>query len=178
MSVSLGYDWDLKKGLQGTEEGEHYEQYFVKREEIGSRKTGVKIGDIEVTEPVYEDVYMKLETVRRWEKGNLAKEATCWAIPFSASRAPWVINCGYTPKEFSILDPIGSKVTFSVAVFSEADYEMLAQDQFLKLVKYKGEYRGASSEGIHCIVVQDMGDYIIEINATNIVSWWVKVGVE
>lgn len=177
------YDWDSQTVIEQVVGS--YEQFFVKREISGHKKVG-EIGNLDITEPVYEYIYIELEIVGYWEKGNLGEERKYWSIPFSTTTAPWVINCGYKARQFTALDPLGSKETFGIAVFSKADYDKHfhagAFDRALLLSPfsgyYKGEYRGVSDKGVHCVVVHDTGDYVIVLETADIVSWWVKVGVE
>ena len=186
------YDWDLKAVVEGTREPDQYEQYFVKKEVTGHKKVG-KIGDIDITEPVYKDIYMKLETVGHWEKAT-SEDATpsfglegqptgfYWLIGFNVSEAPWVVNWGYEARKFTALDPVGSKATFEVSIFSKADFDRhFYKDRSWLMFCHVGEYRGVSDKGVHCAVVQKTGHYVIVLNTKDvkdIVRWWVKVGVE
>lgn len=177
------YDLDSKEVIEEVEGADKYEQYFVKREITGYRKVG-KMGDVDITEPVYKDVYMNLKTIAHWQKSNLGEETGYetgyWTVRFSGTQAPCVVNWGYEPREFTVLDPIGSKATFVFKIFKEDAYDKDPEffKSFLGWFDGEGEERGVSDKGVHCVVVHETGDYVIVLGVADVESWWVKVGVE
>ena len=191
----VAYDWVSKSIIEETQVVDQYEQYFVKREITGYKKVG-KLGDIDITEPEYEDIYMKLRTVERWEKKTSGDAKPSynpsggvwgyhWFKGLNISVAPWVINWSYGSREFTPLDPEGSEATFSANIVSKANFDFYFRhpgDQgLLFLLHEEGEYRGVSSDDVHCKVVQEPGDYVIVLTTKNpedIVDWWLKIGVE
>lgn len=169
------YDWDSKTVIEQVVG--KYEQYFVKREVTGYKKVG-KIGNVDITEPIYKDIYMELKTIMHWEKEDSEPKL----ITFHISQAPWVVNWGYQSRKLTALDPIGSEATFDIAIYTKATYEKYLHGQTLGLIGLStGEDRGISSSGIGCIIVQNAGDYVIRMSAenpNNLLYWWIKIGME
>ena len=184
----VAYDWGSKTAIEETKEDAQDAQYFVKKEVTGHKKVG-EMGNIDITEPVYEDVYTELRTVV-YEKKSTAlvvptsvtgEEYTDWYIEFSATQAPWVVNWNCEFKEYNVLDPVESKATFSVRIFTSEQSKFLYSDPFRLIFGDEGEDRGISDKGVHCIVVHEPGDYVIVLrtnDAEHISDWWLKIGVE
>jgi len=100
-----------------------------------------------------------LRTIERWE-GDGSKE-----IKFKATKSPWVVNAGYTPTS-----QISTK--FRLFVYSAAQSE-----QPLMFATFGYEETEGPFKGVHSLIVEGTGDYIIYISASGC-EWWVKVGVE
>lgn len=95
---------------------------------------------------------MVLRTVEYWE-GNNSKE-----IRYKATVAPWVVNGGYTPTS-------EIRSNFWVTVWKEVGPFRETSMSF------------TSKSGVQSTVLEETGEFIIEIEATGS-NWWVKVGVE
>jgi len=178
------------------EEAQASEQYFVKREITGWRTAG-KIGDVDIPEPVYEDVYMELKTIGEWGKetygsseiilnDGLGKPHTFWLIEFKADKSPWVANWYYEPRELSPLDPLDYEVYLSFVIRKRADFDdyFWGGNRGFFLGWFWGwcpESRGVSDKQVHSVVGDEAGDFVVIMQPTaaeDIVNWWVKVGVE
>ena len=173
--------------VEEIKEVDPYEQYFVEREITGYGKN---------YEPTYKYTYMRLRTGAQWEKGTskepipgfgmIGQQPTgfYWLLGFRIQGAPWVVNWSYEPREFTALDPLGSKAKFDVSIFSKTDFDKYfysSGDQFMLSFHLVGEYRGVSDKAVHSVVGQESGDYVIALwteNVEDIVDWWVKLGFD
>jgi len=97
-----------------------------------------------------------LKTIQYWE-GNSPRE-----IKFKATKAPWIVNGGYTPT---------SRITssFNIMVWKEEGSYRMGTFTF--------EHTWGPFKGVHGAIIEETGDFIIEVKATGC-EWWVKVGVE
>jgi len=125
----------------------HYEKYI--------SVTGGLIGGGKGT-------YQTLYTDKSWT-GSLSKK-----ISYHPSQAPWVVNAGYTPTS-----KLGSK--FEIYVWKELGNGI--QESATEIFGRNGTFKDANGNDLTAMVVEDIGNYTIDITASGC-DWWVKIGVE
>lgn len=97
---------------------------------------------------------VELRTIKKWE-GDQSQN-----IKFKATKAPWVINSGYT--RTSQLSSI-----FELFVGQATDIPNIE----------KMQNTATLSDGSVIGLIEDSGIFIIRVKASGI-KWWVKIGVE
>lgn len=97
---------------------------------------------------------VSLKTIKSWE-GTESRD-----IKYNATKAPWVINSGYT------------RTSQLSAIF---ELSIGKTTQILGLETIENTVR--LSNGNIIGLIEDSGNYIIRIKASGI-KWWIKIGVE
>lgn len=95
-----------------------------------------------------------LRTVKQWE-GTGSKE-----LSYRADKTPWVLNAGYK---------VTSQISSKFSVYVSKPTQISGVEQIL--------YAQETRDGISCILVQEKGNFKINIESSG-ANWWVRIGTE
>jgi hypothetical protein len=160
-------------------------KFFIQKEVTGFNKTLRIDGNYDQT-PIYQDSFLSIPELYRYGPADAVyvpriptvTDHDDWFIRMTIPTAitkPWEVNWA------SAVKPGDTTTTVSFAIYTQDNFDAYyySQPSSLATANLLNDNNGVSADGVHGLLLQDPGKYVILVRTNNtagVAGWWMRIG--